>query len=120
MKELIAEGKGDELFIGYLFFPMTPKRFISLLEPRSSEDVFDYGEPEPNLKYFSRITLPLLVHLAGKDEGADRPIEEIRKIFDAHAKSLKYKSVVIPGALHRFNGHEKEAVAAIIGWAKTI
>lgn len=120
MHELINSGKGDELLLGYFFFPITPKRFISLFEPRSNEDVFDYGEKEPKLKYFSQITLPLLVHLAGKDEGADRPMEEIQKAFDSHAKSPKYKSVIIPNALHRFNGNEKEAVAAIVEWIKTI
>lgn len=120
MHKLVDEGRDNELLLGYFFFPITPKRFISLFEPRSTEDVFDYGESEPKLKYFSQITLPLLVHLAGKDEGADRPIEEIRKTFDAHAKSRKYKSVVIPGALHRFNGSEREAVAAIVEWAKTL
>lgn len=120
MKELIGQGKGAELLLGYFFFPITPKRFISLFEPRSTEDVFDYGEPEPRLKYFSRITLPLLLHLAEKDEGADRPVEEIKKEFDSHAKSPKYTSVIIPGALHRFTGHEREAVAAIVEWAKSI
>jgi alpha-beta hydrolase superfamily lysophospholipase len=120
MHELTDEGHGDELLVGYHFFPMTPKRFISLFEPRSVEDVFDYGEEEPKLKYFSQITLPLLVHLAGADEAADRPIEEIQKAFDSHAKSPTYKSVIIPGALHRFNGHETEAVVAIVDWAKTI
>jgi alpha-beta hydrolase superfamily lysophospholipase len=120
MHELIRVGRGDELLVGYHFFPMTPKRFISLFEPRSNEDVFDYGEEEPKLKYFSQITLPLLVHLAGADEAADRPIANIQKAFDSHAKSLKYKSVIIPGALHRFNGHEQEAVAAMVDWIKTL
>ncbi len=120
MHTLVDEGRGNELLVGYHFFPMTPKRFISLFEPRSTEDVFDYGEPEPRLKYFSEIKLPLLVHLAGADEGADRPIEEIQKVFDARATSPKYKSVVIPGALHRFNGREQEAIAAIVEWVKTI
>ena len=120
MHELIDAGKGNELLSGYLFSPMTPKRFISLFAPGTTEDVFDYGEQEPNLKYFSQIKLPLLVHLAGADEGADRSIEEIQKTFDSHAKSAKYKSVIIPNALHRFNGHEKEAVTAIVGWARTI
>ncbi len=120
MHKLVDAGKGDELLLGYSFFPITPKRFISLFEPHSTEDVFDYGEPEPKLRYFSQITLPLLLHLAGKDEGADRPIEEIRKAFDGHATSKNYKSVIIPDSLHRFNGHEQEAITAIVEWAKTI
>jgi alpha-beta hydrolase superfamily lysophospholipase len=120
MYTLIAAGKGDELLLGYHFFPITPKRFLSLFEPRSKEDVFDYGEKEPKLAYFSKIRLPLMVLLSGADEAADRPIQEIQKAFDTHAKSPIYKSVIIPGALHRFNKHEREAVAAIVEWARTI
>lgn len=120
MHKFIDDGRGDELMFGYHFFPITPKRFLSLFAPRSTEDVFDYGEPEPKLAYFSKIRLPLLVLLSGKDECADRPMEEIQKTFDAHAKSPRYKSLIIPDALHRYNGHEKEAVAAIIGWARTV
>jgi pimeloyl-ACP methyl ester carboxylesterase len=120
MHGLIDAGRGNELLVGYHFFPMTPKRFVSLFEPQSTEDVFDYGEKDPKLAYFSKIRLPLMVLLSGADEGSDRPIRDIQKAFDTHAKAPKYKSVIIPNALHRFNGHEKEAVDAIVGWAKTI
>lgn len=120
MHELIDAGKGNELLVGYHFFPLTPKRFVSLFEPRSTEDVFDYGEQEPKLVTFSKIQLPMLVLFSGKDEAADRPIEDIKKIFDTHAKTSKYISQIIPNALHRYNGHEKEAVDAIMRWAKTI
>ncbi len=120
MHKLVSEGKGDELLVGYHFFPLTPKRYISLFEPRSSEDVFDYGEAEPKLSTFSKIQLPLMVLLSGADEATDRPIEEVQKAFDTHANSPKYQSVIIPGALHRFNGHEKQAVSAIIDWIKSL
>lgn len=120
MHELIDAGKGDELLVGYHFFPLTAKRFISLFEPGSAEDVFDYGEPEPKLATFSRIKIPLLVLLSGKDEAADRPMEEIKKAFDSHTTSPSYKSIIIPGAFHRFKDKEKEAVSAIIDWTRSI
>ena len=116
MKKLICEGKGDNLLFGYHFFPLTPKRFISLFDPRSSEDVFDYGEEEPKLVMFSKIKIPLLVILSQKDEVADRPIKEIQQAFDSHTTSPIYKSVIIPDALHRYNGHEPEVVSVIIDW----
>lgn len=120
MHNYIDEGRGDELMLGYHFFPITPKRYVSLFEPKSPEDVFDIAEPEPKLVTFSNIQLPMLVVLLGNDEAADRPMEEIKKTFDSHAKSPKYTSVIIPAALHRFNGHEQEVVDTIIHWAKTI
>lgn len=120
MKQLVNEGKGDELLLGYHFFPITPKRFISLFEPKSNEDVFDYGDSEPKLEIFSKIQMPLFVLLSGSDEAADRPVEEIQKAFDTHAKSKKYKSQIIPDALHRYTGHEPQAVSAIIDWVKSV
>ncbi len=116
MKKLICEGKGDNLLFGYHFFPLTPKRFISLFDPRSSEDVFDYGEEEPKLVMFSKIKIPLLVLLSQNDEVADRHIKEIQQAFDSHTTSPVYKSVIIPDALHRYNGHEPEVVSVIIDW----
>lgn len=120
MRKLVREGRGDELVFGYHFFPLTPKRFLSLFEPGSTEDVFDYGDENPRLTYFSNISIPLLVVLSGKDEAADRPVTEIQKIYDSRAAAPKYKSVIIPGALHRYNGNEKQAVAAIVDWIKTL
>lgn len=120
MHKLITQGKGDELLLGYHFFPITPKRYISLFEPGSAEDTFDYGDAHPKMAFFSQIQLPLLVVLAGNDEYADRPIDEIKKVFDVHAKSKKYTSIVIFGALHKFNGSEKEAVRTIFSWASSI
>lgn len=116
MKKLMREGKGNKLLFGYHFFPLTPKRFISLFDPRSSEDVFDYGEEEPKLVMFSKIKIPLLVILSQNDEVADRPVKEIQQAFDSHTTSPIYKSIVIDGALHRYNGHEPEVVSAIIDW----
>ncbi len=120
MHKLVREGKGDELLLGYLFFPIMPKRFISLLEPGSTEDVFDYGDKEPKMTYFSKIKLPLLVLLPGNDEYADRPIADIKKVFDAHATSKQYKSVIVPGAVHKLHGKEKEAADTIVSWIITL
>ena len=120
MRKLVKKGKGDELLLGHHFFPLTAKRYLSLYEPGSTEDVFDYGDKNPKLTYFSRITMPLLVVLSGKDEAADRPITDIQQIFDAKAKASTYKSVIIPDAPHRFNGYETLAVSTIVEWIKSI
>ena len=120
MHKLITGGKGDELLLGYHFFPMTPKRYISLFEPGSSEDTFDYGDKNPKMTYFSKITLPLLVIFPGNDEYADRPISDIKKIFDAHAGGKLYKSVIIPGAVHKLHDKEKEAAEIIVSWIATL
>jgi len=120
MHRFIKEGKGDELLLGYHFFPITPKRYISLFEPGSAEDTFDYGDEKPKMTSFSKIKLPLLVILAGADEGADRPVGDIKKVFDAHITSKHYKSVIIPGALHKFHENEKDVADIINNWMKSL
>ena len=118
-KALIAIGKGDML-IPVSHFPGTPKRLLSLVSPGSFEDTFDYGDAEPKMTAFSRITRPLLVVFAGNDELADRPMTKIKAVFDTHALSALYQSIIIPGAFHSFNGQEKEVVSAILRWVREI
>ena len=120
MKKMIAEGKGSELFTGYSFFPMTPKRYISLFEKGSKEDVFDYGDENPQMKIFSQIKKPLLVILGEKDEHVDRPVADIVKVFDEKTTSQNYKSLIVPNALHGFEGLEQDLAVTICSWAKTL
>jgi len=116
MKEQIAAGKGNIPMFGFHFFPLTPKRYLSLVEKGSKEDVFDYGDEEPKLTVFSNITKPLFVILGEKDEHVDRAVADIKKIFDAHTKSKKYTSSIVPGALHGFDGMEKELACLVGEW----
>ena len=120
MQDRVNLGHGDVLQSGYSLFPLTPKRFLSLLSPNSLEDQFDYGDPRPQLTYFSQIKTPLLVIFGGNDEHADRSVQKIKKVFDEYAFSPNYKSVVIPDALHSYNGKEKELVETIVNWVNKL
>ena len=116
MKQKILEGKGDELLFGYSHFPMTAKRYLSLYEIGSKEDVFDYGDEKPKLIVFSNITKPLYVILGEKDEHADRPLIDIKKVFDAHTTSKNYTSIIVPNALHGFDGMEQKLAKLVGEW----
>ncbi len=120
MQSLVREGRGEELLLGYHYFPLTPHRFLSLMGRNSSENTFDYGDPEPNLVTFSRITVPALVILSGADENLDRPAAAVQAAFDSRAGSSRYKSIIIPKALHSFNGMENDVAKVIVDWIKTI
>lgn len=106
MKQLQQSGKGDLLTTDHFYYPITPDRFLSLFEESSIEDVFDYGDPEPQMKLYSQIKLPLLVVFGEADEHAHRPIPEIKSVFDSKTTSLSYLSVVIPDAMHSFGERE--------------
>ncbi len=121
MKVLSAIGLGNTLIPGISFLMMTPNRIISLLTPASAEDQFTYGGPEPILDAYAHIHYPVCVMLGENDEHADRPIADMRVIFDRHAPKVKnYRSQVIDGADHAFTSHEKHVVSALISWVTTI
>lgn len=115
MKAQRERGNGDALDSMAVPFPMTPNRFLSLCETGSAEDVFDYDNPE-GLTQFSSITTPVLVILAGADEHADRPAEEIRNAFDRKAGSERYRSVIVEGADHGFTGKEQDLARLTTDW----
>lgn len=119
-KLLISLGLGSKLLSGLSEYPGTSKRFLSLMTPGSAEDTYDYGDPEPKMTNFSRITKPLLVVFGGIDELADRPVEQIKKVFDAFQNSKKYKSFIVPNALHSFNGKEETLVKTILQWVRML
>ncbi len=120
MEKKIADGKGDELLSGYDFFTLTPHRWMSLYVEGSAEDIFNYADGKNALKEFSKIVMPLMVIIGQKDEHADMPVKEIQKLFNSHTTSKNYKSVIIPDALHSFEGKEKETVETIVDWVSAI
>lgn len=115
MEKMIRDGKTN-LIEGLSFFPMTPKRFISLNKKGSSEEVFDYAEKNPKMAILKQITKPLFVIVSENDEYLDRPAKEVVDVFDKHTKSKGYKSIVFPGANHGFEGKEASFVETVCNW----
>lgn len=120
MEQKIREGKESELLTGFGFFPITPKRWMSLLGDGSVEDVFNYRDADGALATYEKISVPLLVMFAENDKHADEPIEKIRQSFDEHARSREYRSIIISDVDHGFTGKEKEFVEKIVEWASTL
>ncbi|MEK7165397.1 MAG: DUF1749 domain-containing protein [Patescibacteria group bacterium] len=120
MQDLVNKGKGEELVLGYHVFPATPKRFLSSFLPNSLEDQFDYGDPRPRMKYFSKITKPLLVIIGGQDEYLDRSASVFMKTFDNYQHSVSYKSIILKDAYHSYNGDESRFVKTVLLWVSTL
>lgn len=120
LRFLIGLGFGDKLFTNLNFFPVTPRRALSLLEPHSEEDIFDYGDKHPQMSVYSQIIIPMSVVFGEADEYADRPIKSIKQVFDKYQQSKHYQSTIISGALHGFDGKEKKFSRNIIDWIATI
>ncbi|MCX8009315.1 MAG: hypothetical protein N3A54_06515, partial [Patescibacteria group bacterium] len=116
---LIASGSEHELLCDLHFFPMTPKRYMSLISPHTNEDQFRYGDDPPFMPHYQAIRVPMLVMFAQYDEYADRPIEEIQSVFDTVHQSSSYVSIILP-CFHNFHGFEQECVDHIVSWVKNI
>lgn len=120
MKTLVKQGKGEMLFDGVSYLPLTPARYLSLFESGGTEDVFDYYRENPKLTAFSRIKQPLCVVLAGADEYSDRPVAEIAAVYRVYQRSKQYHEIIIPDAFHSYGGKEQEVVGAILRWIREL
>lgn len=82
MKQLVKQGKGNVLIDNVSYLALTPKRYLSLYEPGSVEDVFDYYTNPPSVlkKYhhstnFRGIIIPSAFHsFGGKEKEAVKEI----------------------------------------------
>jgi len=119
LKIYIAFGYGDRLYTNLTFFPITPRRVLSLLELHSDEDVFDYGEKSPHMYVYANIKKPMLVIFGEDDEHADRSIQCIQHVFDTKKTTPVYKSIVISKATHGFDGKEDECGKVLVDWIQT-
>ncbi len=122
--EMIRKAKeirnSDKLLDGFDWFPLTPKRFLSLYDIGGEEDTFPYYQKKPQPKALQNITKPVLVILGGSDEWADRPVKEIVEFFRKFNHSKNFKSAIIPAAFHSYGGKEKQTAQRIADWVKTL
>lgn len=121
MRFFVALGLGNKLlFVPFIFFPITPNRFLSLFS-RSQEDVFAYGEKPPRpMNMVADIHYPVYVMFGQEDEMADRPVGNILREFDSQNHRLSYTSVCIPGSDHGFDGYEPNVARHIAGFIQTL
>lgn len=92
------------------------KRFLSLAEEGTSEDVFQYYRKKPNFKELKSIKIPTLAIIGENDQYAT---VETRKIVEWYTKiNPKIEGKVVGGADHSFRGKERESVTKIIKWIK--
>lgn len=115
----IRKGKGRELIPASMWKeePDDAYRFISLYTPTSIEQsIFSYFDPRKPARFYNKIRVPVLVLLAGKDEYADRPAEDIAEWFEKYSRSKRFAIKIIPNAQHSFKGAEKQVARLINAW----
>jgi pimeloyl-ACP methyl ester carboxylesterase len=115
---LVAKGQSHDLLPGALWpTPIDAQRFLSLYTPDSVEQsLFSYFDTAKTPRILRGVSLPILVLLAGADEHADRPAEDIAVWFEEHVQQPTVS--IIEGVDHGFKGGEVSVVASIKKWAK--
>ncbi len=119
-KQFVLKGQGDRLLEGITYLPLTAKRYLSLYQSGTVEDVFDYYVKQPKLTVFSKITKPLCIVFGGADEYSDRPVKDILAVLRKYQKSKNYHEAIIPGAFHSLGGKEKEFVKTLTPWLNSL
>lgn len=98
----------------------SPRRFLSLFSPGSPENVFPSHNPKASWKELKSVKIPIAVILGSRDQYLDRPAKKLISIFQKNTISTKsFSGIIIKGARHGFQKHERELADIIVNWIKT-
>jgi len=113
-RKLVKQKKSHE-FLPSNVWPdlLDAQRFLSLYTPNSKEEIFTYAQPRKTPRVFQKVKIPLLTVFAKNDEYRDQDITDIARWFENNVKSTQGMVSIISGALHGFNGKEKQVVKLI-------
>lgn len=119
-RALVARGKKHELLPEKVWPEiLDAQRFLSLYTPDSVEETFSYAQPIKNPTLLKKVSKPILVLWAGKDEYNRIPAKDITAWFSSHL-SPKSQLRIIKGANHGFKKSEIEVARCIRGWLHSI
>lgn len=94
------------------------QRFLSLYTPESVEEIFSYTQASKTPRIFKKITIPLLVVLAGEEQHSDIPADILEAWFKKNTNSSDYTATIIPGANHGFYKRVKQLNLVLSNWLK--
>lgn len=119
-KKMFKEGRKQEVMPAHIWpFMVDAQRFLSLYTKDSIEEIFTYASGKQP-KILQKVSSPILVVLAEKDEYRDRPVKKIASWFANNIISKKYLIKIIKNSNHSFFSHESEVSKLIKKWAKEI
>lgn len=97
------------------------RRYVSLFQPGTAEDVFPYYNPRARWKELRSIRIPLAVIFGSREQHIDRTAKQLIEVFRKNAKSAEsFSGIIIKGANHGFRKKEKELTREIIRWMRRI
>jgi pimeloyl-ACP methyl ester carboxylesterase len=95
------------------------RRYISLYRPGEDEDVFPYYRRDARWPALRSVRLPIAAIIGSRDEYLDRRPQELIDAFRRNAvRARPFTGVVIRGARHGFQKHERELADVIVRWTQ--
>jgi alpha-beta hydrolase superfamily lysophospholipase len=95
------------------------RRYISLYRPGEDEDVFPYHRPGARWTALRSVRLPIAAIIGSRDEYLDRRPQELIDAFRRNAgRARSFTGVVLRGARHGFQRHERELADVIVRWVR--
>jgi pimeloyl-ACP methyl ester carboxylesterase len=95
------------------------RRFLSFSDSKFVESrIFNYNLPR--LKEFSAIKEPILAVFGSEEQYALKPVNVYMNILAKNTNSKLFTPLIIKGANHGFDGHEKALARESINWIRKI
>ncbi len=116
--ERIAK-RDPEALVPRAFGFWSARRYLSLYRPGEAEDVFPYYRPDARWTALRRVRAPIAAIVGSRDEFLDRRPHELIEAFCRNAsRARSITGVVLPGALHGFQRHERALAQTIVRWIR--
>ena len=96
------------------------RRYLSLYRPGEAADVFRYYRPNARWAALRGVRAPVAVIVGSRDEHLDRRPAELIAAFERNAPLARsFTGIVIPGALHGFQGRERALGQAMLRFVRS-
>jgi pimeloyl-ACP methyl ester carboxylesterase len=114
LAERIAS-KDPEALVPRAWGLWTARRYLSLYRPGGAEDVFPYYRPKARWAALRVVHAPVAAIVGSRDEYLDRRPTELIEVFNRNAiRARSFTGIVIRGARHGFQGHERTLAEATL------
>jgi alpha-beta hydrolase superfamily lysophospholipase len=95
------------------------RRYLSLYRPGGAEDVFPYYRANARWTALRSVRTPVAAIVGSRDEYLDRRPQELLEAFRRNApRAPSFTGVIVAGARHGFQQHERALAEAIVGWIR--
>ena len=112
--------RDPEALVPRAFGFWSARRYLSLYRPGEAEDVFPYYRPAARWVALRRVRVPIAAIVGGRDEYLDRRPQELIEAFRRNAvRARSICGIILPGAPHGFQKHERALARAIVRWIRS-